>query len=261
MQTPVNPFKQALAENRPQYGLWVSMISPIATEICAGAGFDWMLLDGEHTPNDPYSILQQAQVTAAYPRTHVIARVPMGHGYVGQALIKQYLDIGVQTLLVPMVDTPEQARELVRCMRYPPDGIRGMGGARASRWGRIPNYAKEANGQVCLLVQAETRAAIENLDAIAATEGVDGVFIGPADLSAAYGHVGNPGHPEVQEVIADAFGRIRRAGKGVGILTTDEAQARKYVELGATFVAVGLDTQLLVRATTALAAAFQRPAA
>lgn len=257
MQTPVNPFKKALAEQRPQYGLWVSLMNPLVTEICAGAGFDWLLLDAEHTPNDPYNVLQQAQVIAAYPGTHTIARVPMGHGYVGQGLLKQYLDTGVQTILVPMVDTPEQARELVRCMRYPPDGLRGMAGARASRWGRIASYAKEANGQVCLLVQAETREAIANLDAIAATEGVDGVFIGPADLSAAYGHVGNPGHPEIQALIEDACKRIRKAGKAAGILTPDEAQARKYLDMGYTFIAVGLDSNILVRGTSALAARFK----
>ncbi|WP_374663933.1 4-hydroxy-2-oxoheptanedioate aldolase [Ramlibacter sp.] len=257
MQTPVNPFKQALAEKRAQIGLWLGLADHYTTEICAGAGFDWLLIDGEHSPNDLRTILQQAQVIAAYPASHAIARVPMGHGMVGQALIKQYLDLGVQTLLVPMVDTPEQARELVRCMRYPPDGIRGMGGARASRWGRIPQYAKEANAQVCLLVQAETREAIANLDAIAATPGVDGVFIGPADLSAAMGHVGNPAHPEVQATIEDAIRRIIAAGKGAGILTTDETQARHYLALGATFVAVGLDTNLLMRATTELARKFK----
>ena len=134
-------------------------------------------------------------------------------------------------------------------MRYPPDGIRGMGGARASGWGRYPDYAKEANDQVCLLVQAETREALANLDAIAAIDGVDGVFIGPADLSASMGHVGNPGHPEVQAAIEDAIARINRAGKAAGILTPDETLARKYLDLGALFVAVGLDTNLLVRTT------------
>ena len=197
---------------------------------------------------------------AAYPGSHAIARVPVGHGNVGQALIKQYLDLGVQTLLVPMVDTPEQARALVRAMRYPPDGIRGMGGARASRWGRLPNYAKEANAQVCLLVQAETREALANLDAIAATEGVDGVFIGPADLSAALGHVGNPVHPEVQAAIEDAIGRIPAAGKAAGILTPDETLARRYLDIGAVFVAVGLDTNLLMKATSLLAARFKKVA-
>lgn len=261
MQTPVNPFKQALAEGRTQIGLWLGLADHYATEICAGAGFDWLLIDGEHSPNDLRSIIQQAQVIAGYPATHAISRVPVGHGEVGTTLIKQYLDLGLQTLLVPMVDTAEQAAALVQAMRYPPLGIRGMGGSRASRWGRYPNYSKEANAQVCLLVQAESRAAIDNLDAIAATEGVDGVFIGPADLSAAFGHVGNPGHPEVQAIIADAFKRIRAAGKAAGILATDEPTARRYLEQGANFVAVGLDTQLLMRATSALAAQFKDAAA
>ncbi|MGZ5182271.1 MAG: aldolase/citrate lyase family protein [Ramlibacter sp.] len=260
MQTLQNPFKRALAEKRTQYGLWVSLLGPLTTEICAAAGFDWLLLDGEHTPNDPLNLLQQAQVIAAYPGTHAIARVPIGHGYAGQALIKQYLDVGIQTLLVPMVDTPEQARELVRCMRYPPDGIRGMAAARASGWGRNPAYAREANQQVCLLVQAETREAIRNLDAIAAVEGVDGVFIGPSDLSAAFGHVGDPWHPEMQDIIADAFRRIQAAGKAVGILTLDEALARRHVEMGATFIAVGTDSNLMVKATGALAGSFKAAA-
>ena len=261
MHTPVNPFKQALAEKRAQIGLWLGLASPYSTEICAGAGFDWLLIDGEHAPNDLGSILAQLQVVAAYPASHPIARVPMGHGHVGEALIKQYLDLGVQTLLVPMVDTPAQASTLVRAMRYPQadgrGGVRGMGGARASRWGRYPNYAHEANAQVCLLVQAETQTALDNLDAIAATEGVDGIFIGPADLSASMGHVANPGHPQVQAAIADAIARINRAGKAAGILSPDEVTARRYLELGATFVAVGLDTNLLVRATSALAAKFR----
>ena len=256
MQTPVNPFKKALAEKRPQIGLWCSMLGAIPTEICAAAGFDWLLLDGEHTPNDLANLLAQAQIIAGYPRTHAIARVPMGHGFVGQALLKQYLDLGIQTVLVPMVDTPEQARELVRCTRYPPEGIRGMAATRASRWGRAASYAKEANREVCLLVQAETREAIANLDAIAAVDGVDGVFIGPSDLSAAYGHVGDPWHPEMQEVIADAFRRIQEAGKAVGILTLDEALARKHIEMGATFIAVATDTNLMVKATSALASKF-----
>ena len=257
MQTPTNPFKKALAEKRTQYGLWTSLIGPLSTEICAGAGFDWLLLDGEHTPSDPMALLQQAQVIAGYPGVHAVARVPMGHGYVGQALIKQYLDVGIQTLLVPMVDTPEQARELVRCMRYPPDGIRGMAATRASGWGRNASYAKEANREVCLLVQVETREGMRNLDAIAAVEGVDGVFIGPSDLSAAFGHVGDPWHPEMQDMIADAFKRIQAAGKAVGILTLDETLAKRHVEMGATFIALGTDTNLMVKATNALAGKFK----
>ena len=257
MQTPINPFKKALAEKRPQIGLWIGLADSYVTEICATAGFDWMLIDGEHSPNDLRSTLQQAQAIAAYPDSHPIARIPMGHGYVGQALIKQYLDIGIQTLLVPMVDTAEQARELVRCMRYPPEGIRGIGGSRASRWARYPNYPKEANDRACLLVQVETREAIANLDAIAAVDGVDGVFIGPNDLSASFGHLGNMGHPEVQKVIEDAIARILKAGKAPGILTGDEKLAKRYLELGAVFVAVGSDGALLARATRELAARFK----
>ncbi len=265
MQTPVNRFKAAIAADQPQIGLWLGLADAYSAEICAGAGFDWLLIDGEHSPNDTRTLLAQLQAIAAYPDSHAIARVPMGHGEVGEMLIKQYLDIGVQTLLVPMVDTAEQAARIVRAARYQQadgqGGIRGMGGARASAWGRRANYAHEANAQVCVLVQVETRQALAHLDAIAATEGVDGVFIGPADLSASMGHIGNPGHPEVQEAIADAIARIRRAGKAPGILTPNEALARKYLELGCTFTAVGLDTSVLVQATSALAARFKQAAA
>ena len=256
MQTPVNIFKQALKNKQAQIGFWVSLANPYSTEICAGAGFDWLLLDSEHAPNDLRSIMAQLQTIAAYP-SHAVCRLPIGDN----TLIKQYLDLGAQSLLVPMVDTPEQARALVQACRYPPDGFRGMGGARASRWGRYPNYAKEANAQVCLLVQAETRLALSNLDAIVATEGVDGVFIGPADLSASMGHVGNSGHAEVQAAIEDAIGRVTSAGKAAGILTPDATLAKRYLELGATFVAVGLDTVLLVRGTHALVSAFKPAAA
>ncbi len=265
MQTPVNLFKQALSEGRPQIGLWMGLANAYAAEICAGAGFDWLLIDGEHAPNGLTDVLAQLQAVAAYPGVNPIARVPFGHGEAGAALIKQYLDLGVPTLLVPMVDTPEQAAALVRATRYPQDddqddpqrGIRGMAGGRASRWGRYAGYGKEANEQVCLLIQAETGLAMRNLEALAATPGVHGIFIGPADLSASMGHVGNPGHPDVQRAIEDGIARIRKAGKAAGILTTDEALARHYLALGAQFVAVGLDTQILARQTGALTALFK----
>ena len=261
MQTPVNAFKTAIAQGRPQIGLWQGLGNPYTAEICAAAGFDWLLIDGEHGPNDTLTLLSQLQAIAAYPATHVIARIPMGHGEVGEMLIKQYLDMGVQTLLVPMVETGEQAARLVRCSRYPQDdgkgGIRGMAGARASGWGRRSNYYHEANAQVCMLLQVESVEGMKNIDAIAQTEGVDGVFIGPADLSATMGHVGNPGHPDVQAAIEHAIARIRHAGKAAGILTPNEALARKYLELGCSFVAVGLDTSLLVQATSALATRFK----
>lgn len=261
MQTPINSFKQALADKRAQIGLWLGLAGSYSTEICAGAGFDWLLIDGEHAPNDLQSILQQAQIIAGYPGSHAIARVPMGLGQVGQMLIKQYLDLGIQTLLVPMIDTAEQAATVVSSARYPQNdgqgGVRGMGGARASRWGQYPQYAKEANAQVCVLVQAETRTAISNLDAIIATEGVDGVFIGPADLSASFGHVGNPGHPEMQQLIDDTIRRIVAGGKAAGILVTDEKLGKHYLDIGATFVAVGLDNLLLARGARQLAAAYK----
>ena len=267
MHTPTNLFKQALAQGCPQIGLWLGLADAYSAEILAGTGYDWLLVDGEHAPNDVRSILHQLQAiasaTSALPpgaaASHAVARVPVGD----TALIKQYLDIGAQTLLVPMVDTPEQAQALVRATRYAPEGVRGMGSAlaRASRWQAYPQYVHEANDQVCLLVQAETVQAMANLDAIAATPGVDGVFIGPADLSASMGHRGNPGHPEVQAAIHDGIARILRAGKAPGILATTEAQARQWLAAGALFVAVGVDTMLLASAAGELLARFRAPGA
>jgi 4-hydroxy-2-oxoheptanedioate aldolase len=260
MNTPVNLFKQALRERRPQIGLWMGLANAYTAEICALAGFDWLVIDGEHAPNDLRSIQAQLQTLAAYPTSHAVARVPVGE----TALIKQYLDLGAQNILVPMVDTPEQAAALVQAMRYPQDdghgGVRGMAGARASRWGHHADYFQRANEEVCLLVQVESREALKNLDAIAATPGVDGVFIGPADLSASMGHVGHATHPEVQAAIEDAIARILQAGKAPGILISDEKLARHHLSLGAVFVAVGLDTQILVRQTTELAARFKTEA-
>ena len=257
MQTPTNLFKKALQDKRPQIGLWMGLASDYTAEICALAGFDWLVIDGEHSPNDLNRILAQLKTLAAYPGSHAVTRVPVGD----TALIKQYLDLGAQNILVPMVDTPEQAAQLVRAMRYPQNdgqgGVRGMAGARASRWGHYADYFKRANEEVCLLVQVESLEALKNLDAIAATPGVDGVFIGPADLSASMGHVGNAAHPEVQAAIEDAIARILKAGKAPGILTPDESLAQHYLSLGAVFVAVGLDTQILMKQTSALAARFK----
>ena len=254
MGVPINPFKQALKDGRRQIGLWQSMASPLTAEICAGAGFDWLLFDGEHAPNDVPSMLAQLQAVESYP-SHAIARPPIGD----VVLIKLYLDLGFQTLLIPLVDTAEQARQMVRAMRYPPDGIRGVGAgsARVARWNRVENYFQDADAQMCLLVQAETRRAIENLEAIAAVEGVDGIFIGPADLSASLGHRGNAAHPEVQAVIEDAIHRIVKAGKAAGILTSNNDWARRYLDLGATFVAVGTDVGILAKQTVALANRFK----
>ncbi len=261
MQTPTNRFKQTMAQGQAQIGLWLGLADAYSAEIIAGTGYDWLLIDGEHAPNDLRSILHQLQAiasaasaTSALPPgaqpPHPVARVPVGD----TALIKQFLDLGVQTLLVPMVE--------VRATRYAPEGVRGMGSAlaRSSRWQAYPQYVHEANQQVCLLVQAETVEAMGNLDAIAATPGVDGVFIGPADLSASMGHPGNPGHPDVQAAIHDGIARILRAGKAPGILATTESQARQWLAAGALFVAVGVDTMLLASAAQDLLARFRTDA-
>ena len=249
-----NTFKAALKARRAQVGLWLSMAEPYLAEVGASAGFDWVLIDGEHAPNDVRSTLGALQAVAPY-RSQPVVRAVNGDAH----RIKQLLDIGAHSLLIPMVDTAEQARQIVAATQYPPRGIRGVGSAvgRASRWSARTDYLQVADDEVCLLVQAETQQALDNLDAIAAVDGVHGVFIGPADLSASMGHVGNPGHPEVQGAIEDAIARINRAGKAAGILSIDETLARRYLELGALFVAVGLDNNLLAKATSALAAKFK----
>lgn len=249
MPAPHNPFKAALANRQPQIGCWMCFGETIAAELMSTTGFDWLVVDGEHSPNDLRSITDQ--VRALEPTSsHAVVRVPIGEDWV----LKQVLDAGAQTVLVPMVDTGAQAETIVRACRYAPDGVRGMGGygARVTQFGNIPDYGTTANAEICVLVQAETRAAIENLDDILAVDGVDGVFIGPADLSADMGFPGQPEAPEVQAVITDAITRIAAAGKAPGILTFSMAGAKTYLDLGATFVAVGLDTVVLAQAARAL---------
>ncbi len=245
-----NAFKARLLQPGAQIGLWLALADAYPAEICAGAGFDWLVVDGEHAPNDLRSILAQLQAIAPYP-SHPVVRPPVGETW----MIKQLLDIGAQTLLVPMVETPEQAAALVAATRYPPEGVRGVGAAiaRASRFDRQPGYLHAAAAEICLLVQIETGTGLDNLDAIASTPGVDGLFIGPADLSASLGYLDNPTAPEVQAAIDDAIGRILRAGKAPGILMGDETLARHYIELGARFVAVGTDVGLLAHSGSALA--------
>ena len=254
MDMPVNRFKQRLNKGDVQIGLWLGLADAYCAELAANAGFDWLLIDGEHAPNALPGMLGQLQAIAPYP-SQALIRPVIGDS----ALIKQLLDIGAQTLLVPMVESAAQARELVRAMRYPPQGIRGVGSAlaRASRWNSIPGYLDQADEQMCLLVQIESAEGLANLDAIAAVEGVDGVFIGPADLSASMGHRGNPGHVAVQAAIEQAITRIVHAGKAAGILSADETLARRYIELGATFVAVGVDTTVLMRGLQSLAGKFK----
>ncbi|WP_312763024.1 4-hydroxy-2-oxoheptanedioate aldolase [Serratia sp. (in: enterobacteria)] len=250
-----NHFKRALQEKRPQIGLWLGLCSSYSAELLAGAGFDWLLIDGEHAPNNVQTVLGQLQAVAPYPSQPVV-RPPWNDA----VIIKQLLDVGAQTLLIPMIQNAEQARDAVRATRYPPHGVRGVGSAlaHASRWNRVPDYLQQADEQMCVLVQIETREAVKNLDAILQVEGVDGVFIGPADLSADMGFAGNPQHPEVQRTIDDAIARIRAAGKAPGILMANKALAQRYLEAGALFVAVGVDTTLLARAAEALADEFKQ---
>lgn len=253
MERPVNAFKRRLVLAEFQVGLFLGLGSAYATEIVATAGFDWLLIDAEHSPNTPASALPQLQAAAAYPAS--MALRPVDHD---PALIKQYLDIGVQTLLAPLVDDAAQAVALVKAMRYPPRGIRGVGAslARAARWNAVPDYVGHAEDELCLIVQIETRAGLENLEAILAVEGVDAAFIGPADLAASLGHLGEPRHPEVVAAIEAALPRIAASGKAAGVFVTDPTMAQRYRECGASFVAVGGDTTLLRTAASRLAASF-----
>ncbi|EJL30776.1 2,4-dihydroxyhept-2-ene-1,7-dioic acid aldolase [Caulobacter sp. AP07] len=238
----MNLFKQGLAEGRPLLGLWQALATPYTAEICAGAGYDWLLFDGEHAPNTLQTLLGQLQAVSAYPVAPV-ARVPVGD----PSIIKQYLDIGCATLLVPMVETADQARRLVAATRFPPHGVRGVASStsRASRFGADVNYVKTAREAVCLLVQIESAAALGVIEEIAAVEGVDGLFIGPADLAASLGHLGDPRHPDVQAAINDAIGRILATGKAAGIFALDAADARARLAAGVAFVSLGTDIGLL----------------
>jgi 4-hydroxy-2-oxoheptanedioate aldolase len=251
---PANAFKQALRNGQPQIGLWMGMAEPSVAELLAGIGFDWLLIDTEHSPNDPRSVLLQLQAVAAYP-VHPIVR-PV-HGSV--ELIKQYLDIGAQTLLLPMIETADEAALMVAATRYPTRGIRGVASAttRASRWNQIDRYFEHSDAEMCVLVQVESVKGLQNLQAIAAVEGVDGVFFGPADLAASMGLIGKLHDPEVRAAVAQGIATVKRAGKAAGTLTFDEKLAREYLALGALFVAVGVDTTLLMRAATDLARTFK----
>jgi 4-hydroxy-2-oxoheptanedioate aldolase len=253
MELPVNHFKRDMKAGKPQIGLWSSLSSHYSVEVIAGSGFDWLLLDTEHSPNDLENVVTQLQAASAYPTTSIVR--PAWNDMV---LIKRFLDVGVQTLLIPYVQTPEEAAQAVAYTRYPLRGVRGVAGTtRATRFGRVKDYFKRAEEELCVLVQVETRLGLDNLEAIANTDGVDGVFIGPADLSAGLGHLGDMTHPEVKKAIDDAIGRIRKSGKAPGILTGVEAEARHYLEIGCLFVAVGADVGLLARESEKLCAKFK----
>jgi 4-hydroxy-2-oxoheptanedioate aldolase len=254
MDLPKNHFKAALKANKPQIGLWASIPSSYTAEVIAGAGFDWVLLDTEHAPSDIETIVSQLQAVAAYPVTPVV-RVPWND----MVMIKRYLDTGVQALLVPQVNTVAEAKNAVAFTRFPPAGLRGVAGStRSTRFGRIKDYFQRAHEETCLLVQTETKEALGNIEAIAALDGIDGLFIGPADLHASLGYLGERAHKDVLPVIDDAIARIVKTGKAAGILTDSEENARRWLKRGATFVAVGADLGILARGTEALAAKFKR---
>lgn len=251
-----NTFKHSIRQRELQIGLWSSLCSPVATELLSHCGFDWLLYDSEHSPVDVAGLLPLLQAGAG-GTAHQVVR-PAANDPV---LIKRVLDLGAQTILVPFVQNGGEARDAVAATRYPPHGIRGVAGAtRASRYGRDKDYLREAGEAACLLVQIETQAALSEIEAIATTDGVDGVFIGPSDLAASLGHIGNPGHPDVQRAIKEAGRAIEAAEKPAGILANSVDAARNYIDWGFTFVAVATDLGLLSAAATQVKERFKENA-
>lgn len=250
---PANTFKAAMQNGETLFGCWLALGSPYSAELMGTAGFDWLLVDNEHSPNDVRSTLAQLQALGA-SASHPIVRVPVGD----TVILKRMLDIGAQTILVPMVESAEQAASLVADVTYPPTGRRGVGYSltRAARFGADTGYGHSADDGICLLVQVENRAGLAALDDILKVDGIDGVFIGPADLAADMGHMADIGHADVQAAIMDAITRIRQAGKAPGILSTQEPMTRAALAAGAQFVAVGADVSLLATQARKLAAAW-----
>jgi 4-hydroxy-2-oxoheptanedioate aldolase len=251
---PRNAFKQALSRCERQVGLWCSLANHIAAEILAGAGFDWVVIDGEHSPNDITTLLPQLQAMRGGTAEPVF-RVPWNDA----VIVKRALDVGARSLLVPLVQNADEARKAVAAARYPPLGIRGVStAARANDYGRIQNYHRNAHLDTCVLVQLETKDALREIEAVAAVEGVDGIFIGPSDLAAAFGHLGNPEDPDVRAAIKDAASRIRATGKSAGTLTGNADDAEALFEMGYNFTAVGSDVGILARNAESLAARFRK---
>jgi 4-hydroxy-2-oxoheptanedioate aldolase len=249
MELPKNRFREKLKAGEAQLGIWNALGGNTVPELLAGCGFDWVLIDTEHSPVEPVEVMAALQALAAYPEVSPVVRPVVNDA----ALIKRYLDMGAQTLLIPFVQTAEEARAAVDAMRYPPAGMRGVAGlTRASRFGKVAGYTARAEEELCLLVQVETASALEQLEEIAGVEGVDGVFIGPSDLSASLGYPGQPNHPEVVAAIEDGFARLAKLGVPGGILTLNEEFARTCIDKGTAFTAVGVDLQLLVNAATQL---------
>lgn len=251
---PRNRFKAGLETGDTQFGIWLSIPNNTIAEMMAGAGFDWLLVDHEHGPFELGDVMSHLQAMAAYDVAPIVRPVDDN-----PALLKKLCDIGAQSFIVPMIDTAEQAEAVVSAVKYPPAGRRGLGTsmARAARWNTVRGYLEHANEEICVIVQAESVTAIENLEAIANTAGVDGVFIGPSDLSASLGHGGDVSHPEVFEVISTALRTVRAAGKHAGLLCLDAPQVPHYVDCGANFVGVGVDTLLLGNSARALAARYK----
>lgn len=246
------PFKNATAQ-RPQVGMWVCSGSALNAEICAGSGIDWIMVDGEHSPNTLSTLLAQLQAIAAYP-VHAIVRPPIGD----TVLLKQYLDLGIQNFIVPMVDTAEDAERIVKAVHYPPRGVRGVGSAlgRSARWNRVENYLQNASDTLTLFVQIESATAVENVEEILAVDGVDGIFCGPSDLSASMGLIGQQSHPDVVAALKKCFAAAKNAGKFVGINAFDPFEAKGYLEDGADFILVGADVAILARGSEKLADEF-----
>lgn len=250
MRLPVNRFKAALRQRGVQLGLWLSLGTAASAEIGGTAGFDWLLADGEHGPNNALTIAEQLRAAEPYPVSFV-ARARDGSG----ASIGPLLDAGVQSIMVPKVEDAAQAEAIVRQLHYPPAGERGVavGSVRASRWGAIEDYMSQAAEQLCLIVQVETRKGLDELSRLAAVPGIDGIFIGPNDLAAALGHPGEPSHPNVEAAIADAVSMLASAGKPAGILVRSIKDGARYAALGCRFIAVGSDAGTLARGLRELA--------
>ena len=253
MEFPINKFKKGLREGRQQVGLWSSLSSAAATEILADSGFDWILIDTEHAPNETPMVADQLRAASLGSASPVVRPA-----WNDQVILKRLLDVGVQTLLVPFIQSPEEAARAVAATRYPPRGVRGVASVhRSNRYGRVPDYFARADDEMCVLVQLETGPAVEALEAIAAVDGVDAVFIGPSDLAASLGHLGNNAHPEVRGTIENACRRAQAIGKPIGILAPIETDARAYLDMGFAFVAVGSDVVVLRKGCDALVKVFK----
>lgn len=250
-----NDFRRALRAQDTLIGCWLSLGSPITTEVLGLAGFDWLLLDAEHAPNDVLSLIPQLMALKDSPSAPVV-RPPSNDTVV----IKRLLDAGFHNFLIPFVESAEEARAAVAATRYPPQGVRGVSvSQRSNRYGTVPNYMATVNEQIAVVVQIESRAGVAAAAEIAAVEGVDCLFIGPSDLAAGYGHLGQPNHPEVQAAIASVQAAARAAGKPTGILSAAEADTRRYLAQGLQFVAVGSDLGVLRMQSQALADKFRQP--